>query len=50
MTHGANLVAVEIAYIGAVIIRMIMRTQTGYTRVSPAGGERRRMKSIDRRA
>ena len=41
MTNGANLVAVEIAYIGAAIIRMIMRAQTGRIHISAAGGERR---------
>ena len=49
MANGANLVAVKIAHIGTVIIRMIMRAQSGRAHIGAAGSKRRRMKGIDQR-
>src|SRR4051794_40513313 len=50
VAHHANLVAVRIAHVSAVIIRMIVLAYPRRPLVSRAGRKRCRMESVDRRA
>lgn len=50
MTNGTKLVAARIAYVSAIKVRMVVRSQAGRTLVPTTGFERDFVKSIYRRA
>lgn len=48
MTADTEFVAVRVAEIRAIVVRMILRAQAGGALAAPAGGQRNGMASVDR--